>query len=142
MKDPLASWTESKPILETDPLGHATNPDLNPPDSERLFWEHIKMQIQEVMLVDMTLEYGEGFKNSMSNVCYFKINDHCDLASIVLTNLEFLLAEILTTEIAYQEIDDGKSAFFMVYRPQGLEKYERDKSLISVDKLKPHLFSN
>ncbi|XP_011016958.1 PREDICTED: pre-mRNA-processing protein 40C-like isoform X3 [Populus euphratica] len=39
----LASWTESKPRLEKDPQGRATNPDLDPSDIENLFREHIKM---------------------------------------------------------------------------------------------------
>ncbi|KAK7258065.1 hypothetical protein RIF29_32476 [Crotalaria pallida] len=43
IKDPLASWTESKPKLEKDPQGRATNPELDPADTEKLFREHIKM---------------------------------------------------------------------------------------------------
>ncbi|MED6158668.1 hypothetical protein PIB30_034913, partial [Stylosanthes scabra] len=43
IKDPLASWTESKHKLEKDPQGRATNPDLDPADTEKLFREHIKM---------------------------------------------------------------------------------------------------
>ncbi|XVE85507.1 hypothetical protein DITRI_Ditri17bG0096300 [Diplodiscus trichospermus] len=43
IKDPQASWTESKPKLEKDPQGRAMNPDLDPSDMEKLFREHIKM---------------------------------------------------------------------------------------------------
>ncbi|KAF5450039.1 hypothetical protein F2P56_030420 [Juglans regia] len=43
IKDPQASWTESKPKLEKDPQGRATNTDLDPSDIEKLFREHIKM---------------------------------------------------------------------------------------------------
>ncbi|XVE91918.1 hypothetical protein REPUB_Repub01dG0052600 [Reevesia pubescens] len=43
IKDPQASWTESKPKLEKDPQGRAANPDLDPTDMEKLFREHIKM---------------------------------------------------------------------------------------------------
>ncbi|KAJ6720753.1 TRANSCRIPTION ELONGATION REGULATOR 1 [Salix viminalis] len=43
LKDPQASWTESKPKLEKDPQRRATNPDLDPSDIEKLFREHIKM---------------------------------------------------------------------------------------------------
>ncbi|XP_022776500.1 pre-mRNA-processing protein 40C isoform X2 [Durio zibethinus] len=43
IKDPRASWTESKPKLEKDPQGRAVNPDLDPSDMEKLFREHIKM---------------------------------------------------------------------------------------------------
>ncbi|KAK6921440.1 FF domain [Dillenia turbinata] len=41
IKDPQASWTESKPKLEKDPQGRATNPDLDESDIEKLFREHI-----------------------------------------------------------------------------------------------------
>ncbi|GAV80419.1 WW domain-containing protein/FF domain-containing protein, partial [Cephalotus follicularis] len=43
IKDPQASWTESKPKLEKDPQGRATNPDFDPYDIEKLFREHIKI---------------------------------------------------------------------------------------------------
>lgn len=43
IKDPQASWTVSKPKLEKDPQGRATNPDLDPSDTEKLFREHVKM---------------------------------------------------------------------------------------------------
>ncbi|XP_020525339.1 pre-mRNA-processing protein 40C [Amborella trichopoda] len=43
IKDPKASWTESKPKLEKDPLGRATNPELEPADMEKLFREHVKV---------------------------------------------------------------------------------------------------
>lgn len=44
-----ASWTESKPKLEKDPQGRATNSDLEPSDTEKLFREHVKM-LYEVIL--------------------------------------------------------------------------------------------
>ncbi|KAJ0091404.1 hypothetical protein Patl1_13997 [Pistacia atlantica] len=44
-----ASWTESKPKLEKDPQGRATNSDLDPSDTEKLFQEHVKM-LYEVIL--------------------------------------------------------------------------------------------
>ncbi|CAM6095871.1 unnamed protein product [Calypogeia fissa] len=40
IKDPEASWTEARPKLEKDPLGRATNPELDPADRERFFREH------------------------------------------------------------------------------------------------------
>ncbi|KAL2641453.1 hypothetical protein R1flu_009040 [Riccia fluitans] len=40
IKDPEASWTEARPKLEKDPLGRATNPELDLSDRERLFREH------------------------------------------------------------------------------------------------------
>ncbi|XP_022146153.1 pre-mRNA-processing protein 40C [Momordica charantia] len=43
IKDPQASWTESKIKLEKDPQGRASNPDLDPSDTEKLFREHVKM---------------------------------------------------------------------------------------------------
>lgn len=42
IKDPKASWTESKPKLERDPQGRATNPDLSADDTEKLFRDHVK----------------------------------------------------------------------------------------------------
>ncbi|XP_031112833.1 pre-mRNA-processing protein 40C isoform X1 [Ipomoea triloba] len=42
IKDPQASWTESKPKLEKDPQGRAANPHLDQSDLEKLFREHIK----------------------------------------------------------------------------------------------------
>ncbi|KAK1326826.1 Pre-mRNA-processing protein 40C [Acorus calamus] len=42
IKDPKASWTESKPKLEKDPQGRAMNPDLDPVDMEKLFREHVR----------------------------------------------------------------------------------------------------
>lgn len=43
IKDPQASWTESKPKLEKDPQGRAANPYLEQSDLEKLFREHVKM---------------------------------------------------------------------------------------------------
>uniref|UniRef100_A0A2N9IEN5 Pre-mRNA-processing protein 40C n=1 Tax=Fagus sylvatica TaxID=28930 RepID=A0A2N9IEN5_FAGSY len=43
IKDPQASWTESKPKLEKDAQARATNPDLDSSETEKLFREHIKM---------------------------------------------------------------------------------------------------
>ncbi|KAF8050056.1 hypothetical protein N665_2057s0003 [Sinapis alba] len=42
IRDPEASWTESKPKLERDPQKRASNPDLDPTDKEKLFRDHIK----------------------------------------------------------------------------------------------------
>ncbi|KAM0835758.1 hypothetical protein ACQ4PT_062738 [Festuca glaucescens] len=42
IKDPKASWTESKPKLEKDPQGRALNPDLGQGDAEKLFRDHVK----------------------------------------------------------------------------------------------------
>ncbi|XP_024526718.1 pre-mRNA-processing protein 40C [Selaginella moellendorffii] len=42
IKDAEASWTESKPKLEKDALGRATNPELDAADRERLFRDHVK----------------------------------------------------------------------------------------------------
>ncbi|KMT02659.1 hypothetical protein BVRB_9g203360 [Beta vulgaris subsp. vulgaris] len=43
IKSSEASWTESKPKLEKDPQGRASNPDLEESDLEKLFREHVKM---------------------------------------------------------------------------------------------------
>ncbi|CAN8258729.1 unnamed protein product [Cochlearia groenlandica] len=42
IRDPEASWTESKPKLERDPQKRASNPDLDLADKEKLFRDHIK----------------------------------------------------------------------------------------------------
>eukprot|EP00250_Pteridium_aquilinum_P015885 c22819_g1_i1 orf=261-3680(+) len=42
IKDPEASWTESRPKLEKDALGRATNPELDSTEREKLFREHVK----------------------------------------------------------------------------------------------------
>jgi len=41
IKDPEASWTDARPKLERDGLGRASNPDLDLPEREKLFWEHV-----------------------------------------------------------------------------------------------------
>ncbi|XP_058183452.1 pre-mRNA-processing protein 40C isoform X1 [Rhododendron vialii] len=46
IKDPQASWTESKPKLEKDPQGRAANPYLDQSDLEKLFREHVKMLLE------------------------------------------------------------------------------------------------
>lgn len=43
IKDPQASWMESKPKLEKDPQGRATRHQLDQSDLEKLFREHVKM---------------------------------------------------------------------------------------------------
>ncbi|XP_061991410.1 pre-mRNA-processing protein 40C isoform X1 [Rosa rugosa] len=74
IKDPQASWTESKPKLEKDPQRRAANPDLNSSDMEKLFRDHIKM-----------------------------LHERCA------HEFRALLAEVLTTEAASQETEDGKT---------------------------------
>lgn len=43
VKDAQATWTESKPKLEKDAQGRATNPSLDHSDLEKLFREHVKI---------------------------------------------------------------------------------------------------
>ncbi|CAJ1933801.1 unnamed protein product [Sphenostylis stenocarpa] len=74
IKDPLASWTESKPKLEKDPQGRATNPELDSSDTEKLFREHVKM-----------------------------LQERCA------HEFRVLLSEVLTSDAATQESDDGKT---------------------------------
>ncbi|RZB79246.1 Pre-mRNA-processing protein 40C [Glycine soja] len=74
IKDPLVSWTESKPKLEKDAQRRATNPDLDPLDTEKLFREHVKM-----------------------------LQERCA------HEFRVLLAEVLTSDAASQETDDGKT---------------------------------
>ncbi|KAK6122840.1 hypothetical protein DH2020_043421 [Rehmannia glutinosa] len=50
IKDPQASWTESKPKLEKDPQGRAANPHLDKSDLEKLFREHVKTLLERCVL--------------------------------------------------------------------------------------------
>ncbi|XP_073112719.1 pre-mRNA-processing protein 40C isoform X2 [Elaeis guineensis] len=59
IKDPKASWTESKPKLEKDPQGRATNPDLGQGDAEKLFRDHVK---------DLYERCARGFRLLLSEV--------------------------------------------------------------------------
>ncbi|RYR72789.1 hypothetical protein Ahy_A02g007000 isoform A [Arachis hypogaea] len=78
IKDPLASWTESKHKLEKDPQGRATNPDLDPADTEKLFREHIKMLqercahdfrtlLAEVLTLEAASHEGEDGKTVLNS---------------------------------------------------------------------------
>ncbi|CAA0808371.1 Pre-mRNA-processing protein 40C [Striga hermonthica] len=50
IKDPQASWTESKPKLEKDPQERAANPHLDKSDLEKLFREHVKTLYERCMV--------------------------------------------------------------------------------------------
>ncbi|KAK4264142.1 hypothetical protein QN277_029471 [Acacia crassicarpa] len=76
IKDPMASWTESKPKLEKDPQGRAINPDLDPSDTEKLFREHVKM-----------------------------LQERC------VQEFRAMLTEVLNSEVAAQENNDGKTVY-------------------------------
>ncbi|KAG6763900.1 hypothetical protein POTOM_031347 [Populus tomentosa] len=70
IKDPQASWTESKPRLEKDPQGRATNPDLDPSDIEKLFREHIKMLHElktEVIIAEAAARKAEDGKTVLDS---------------------------------------------------------------------------
>ncbi|KAK8699559.1 hypothetical protein V6N13_115642 [Hibiscus sabdariffa] len=78
IKDPQASWTESKPKLEKDPQGRAANPDLDSSDMEKLFREHIKMLFErcsndfrallaEVITQDAASQETEGGKTVLNS---------------------------------------------------------------------------
>ncbi|XWS69410.1 hypothetical protein CRYUN_Cryun04dG0176600 [Craigia yunnanensis] len=78
IKDPQASWTESKPKLEKDPQGRAANPDLDPSDMEKLFREQIKMLFErcakdfrallaEVITQDAAAQETEGGKTVLNS---------------------------------------------------------------------------
>ncbi|XP_038697942.1 pre-mRNA-processing protein 40C-like isoform X2 [Tripterygium wilfordii] len=55
IKDPQASWTESKPKLEKDPQGRATNPELDPSDMEKIFREHVKILLETISLYRISI---------------------------------------------------------------------------------------
>ncbi|XP_078436786.1 pre-mRNA-processing protein 40C isoform X2 [Wolffia australiana] len=79
IKDPKASWTESKPKLEKDPQGRAKNPDLSPADMEKLFRDHVKSLyercardyralLSEVITVELAEKtVGEGGKTILNS---------------------------------------------------------------------------
>lgn len=78
IKDPQASWTESKPKLEKDPQGRATNADLDPSDIEKLFREHMKMLLErsandfkallaEVITAEAATKETEGGKTVLNS---------------------------------------------------------------------------
>lgn len=75
IKDPQASWTESKPKLEKDPQGRAANPYLDQSDLEKLFREHVKV-----------------------------LHERC------VYDFRVLLSDVITSEVAAQETEDGKTA--------------------------------
>ncbi len=45
-----ASWTEARLKLERDGLGRASNPDLDLPEREKLFREHVN-DLYEVWII-------------------------------------------------------------------------------------------
>ncbi|XP_047330248.1 pre-mRNA-processing protein 40C isoform X2 [Impatiens glandulifera] len=49
LKDPKATWTESKPKLDKDPQGRSSNPYLDSSDLEKLFREHVKVLHERCM---------------------------------------------------------------------------------------------
>ncbi|KAJ6839947.1 pre-mRNA-processing protein 40C [Iris pallida] len=78
IKDPKASWTESKPKLEKDPQGRATNPDLSEADAEKLFRDHVKdlyercardyrTLLAEVITVEAATKVTDGGKNVLNS---------------------------------------------------------------------------
>eukprot|EP01018_Ginkgo_biloba_P031680 Gb_26149 [translate_table: standard] len=78
IKDPEASWTESRPKLEKDPLGRATNPELDLADRERLFREHVnglfercvreyRSLLADVITVDIMTKHLEDGKNILTS---------------------------------------------------------------------------
>lgn len=74
IKDPKASWTESRPKLEKDALGRATNPELDNVEREKLFRDHVK-----------------------------------ELYDRALREYRVLLADVMATDAATKQNDDGKS---------------------------------
>ncbi|PKU73342.1 pre-mRNA-processing protein 40C isoform X1 [Dendrobium catenatum] len=78
IKDLKASWTDSKPKLEKDPQGRATNPDLNQVDAEKLFRDHIKdlyercardyrVLLAEILTADSAARSSENEKNFLNS---------------------------------------------------------------------------
>lgn len=70
------SWTESKPKLEKDAQRRATNPDLDPLDTEKLFREHVKM-LQEVSeYIMLVVFYGILFCYIIACVLWLLTHTH------------------------------------------------------------------
>lgn len=78
IKDCEASWTESRPKLEKDPLGRATNSDLDLAERERLFREHVnglyercvreyRSLLADVITMDMATKDLEDGKNILTS---------------------------------------------------------------------------
>ncbi|XAR53216.1 hypothetical protein NMG60_11021678 [Bertholletia excelsa] len=78
IKDPQASWTDSKPKLEKDPQGRAANPYLDQSDLEKLFREHVKILhercvhefralLSEVMNSEAAAQETEGGKTALTS---------------------------------------------------------------------------
>ncbi|CAM8954053.1 unnamed protein product [Rhodiola kirilowii] len=89
IKDPQASWTESRPKLEKDPQGRASNPELESSELEKLFREHVNMLLErcasdfKVLLTEALTgevashesEDGKTVYNSWSTAKEFLRND-------------------------------------------------------------------
>ncbi|KAL3678003.1 hypothetical protein R1sor_020959 [Riccia sorocarpa] len=76
IKDPEASWTESRPKLEKDP--RATNPELDLSDRERLFREHVneifdrclrdyRVLLADVISAEATEKHAEEDKHILTS---------------------------------------------------------------------------
>ncbi|KAI5072388.1 hypothetical protein GOP47_0012996 [Adiantum capillus-veneris] len=89
VKDPEASWTESKPKLEKDPLGRANNPELDNVERERLFREHVKALYEralrdyrallaDTMATDAASKQNEEGKSMLNSWSEAKKHLKCD----------------------------------------------------------------
>ncbi|KAF9624019.1 hypothetical protein IFM89_007717 [Coptis chinensis] len=78
IKDPQASWTESKPKLGKDPQGRATTSDLDQADTEKLFREHVKTLFErctrefqtllaEVITTEAAAQVSEDAKSALTS---------------------------------------------------------------------------
>ncbi|KAF8407472.1 hypothetical protein HHK36_006606 [Tetracentron sinense] len=80
IKDPQASWNESKSKLEKDPQKRALNPDLDPADTEKLFREHAKILHElksdpESKFTDAFVDFSDLYNQSCDPFLCFV--DHC-----------------------------------------------------------------
>lgn len=97
------SWTESKPKLEKDAQRRATNPDLDPLDTEKLFREHVKM-LQEVSeYIMLVVFYGILFCYIIACVLWLLTHTHihihiytCVCSSVVNATQWHLYVPLLT----------------------------------------------
>ncbi|KAF6160791.1 hypothetical protein GIB67_035992 [Kingdonia uniflora] len=106
IKDPQASWTESKPKLEKDPQGRASHPDLDQADWEKFFREHVKILNETYFhtpfpFLTFCFAYFICCLTNNINGCNVQRCSH---------EFQALLAEVIT-ETALQVTEDGKTAF-------------------------------
>ncbi|GJV20696.1 pre-mRNA-processing protein 40C, partial [Tanacetum coccineum] len=97
------SWTDAKPKLEKDPQGREANPHFDQSDMDKLFREHIKslydisgfLKEQEVVGVRLKVRRKEAIRPYQALLCAYEY--------------KAFLADVITTDAAIKEYEDGKT---------------------------------